>query len=196
MQSLAQKPVTYSGDGLEFLHRVFAGVIDDVARVVPHLEIGTVDPPQAALDFLRGPAAAAVGFEDQFHFRLLRVIRRVGHHLVILLVVLLFIHAESQQPFQIEELRMIDLPPHIPDRTFQRQLGLDVQCAHGRREAGTGNSLFQACQILVRGLRADERFIRHGSQQAHCPITRLLDPLERDIETPVGRLRRVQRLHI
>ena len=92
-------------DRLQLFNRVLAGVVDDVAGVVPDLEVRVLDGFHRRHDFRRCAAAAAVRLHHQLDPALLRVRRRIAHHLVVVLVFFRLVDAEREQEGQRERRR-------------------------------------------------------------------------------------------
>lgn len=173
-------------DGFQFFDRVFAGVVDDVAGVVPDFEILVPDGLDRAQDFRRGAAAAAVGFHDELDAALCREGRRVGHDFEILFVTLGFVLAESEGEFDAHGVAVFDLLAGVGDGRGELERGVHAEGGHVNLEAAGGDFLFERGEVFWGRAGAGKRVVLGGREQTGVGVARGFDGIERLVVRPLG----------
>ena len=153
-------------EGLEFGDGIFAGVVDDVAGVIPDFEIGVADGFDGRDDFLRGAAAAAVGLHDELDAALLGVGGGVGHDFEIVGVALGFVLAEGEGEFDAHRVAVGDLLAGVGDGLGERERGFHAEGGHIDPEAAGGDLGLQRGEVFRRGVGAGEDVVLGGGEEA------------------------------
>ena len=172
------------GNRLQLFDRVFVRVVDDVAGVVPDLEVGVPDRMERRRDLGRRAAAAAVRLHHQLDLTFMRVRRRITHHLVEVIVFSGLVDAERQHERQSKRSRVVDLTTNLGDRIGERDIVPRAQRAHLCLQPAGGEPLFQTGEVLGRCLGGDEWLVFGPRQQARRVVASGLDLPQRIVERP------------
>ena len=132
--------------------------------------------------------------DDEFQAAFLRVVGRVGHDFAIGVKLPAVIDAKSEERVKAELLRVVDLRARVLNAFLGGGVRLGSERGDGGDESGSGYFSLERVEIVRRGLGADERIAGRASQPIRSACSGLLHPVERDVEAPIGRLRRFDRL--
>src|SRR5262249_28473917 len=127
---LRAKPRHVLNYRLELLYRVLAGVVNDITRVEPDLEVRLIYLFQAALDLLGCAAGATVRLQDYLEAFLLSERGRFAHQLIIIIIEFRVIDTEGKTKFSAKKPGILDLLAHVFDLFVQREIVVRSQGAH------------------------------------------------------------------
>ena len=101
----------------------------------------------------------------------MRVSGSILRQFVIILIILLFPSAESEQEFDTDKFRIIDLLAHAFDLFVKRQLVFGAKSGHDSSQPAGGNFLLQVGEVFVGGICAGEWLLFGSGEQASKFVT-------------------------